>query len=106
MDIRVYFQKVREVERSLTEPYVVVVSLETPEGGKPGCMTEVSRAAAAHMIVDGKVRLADASEHAAFRKQAQEAFAAAEEERLASKIQLTVVSDHMVRPSKRRRVRE
>ena len=33
MDIRVYFQKIREIERNIQEPYVVVVSLETPEGG-------------------------------------------------------------------------
>ena len=36
MDIRVYFQKIREIERNIQEPYVVVISLETPEGGKPG----------------------------------------------------------------------
>ena len=43
MDIRVYFQKIREIERNIQDPYVVVVSLETPEGGKPGRATEVSR---------------------------------------------------------------
>jgi hypothetical protein len=102
MDIRVYFQKVREIERSISEAYVVVVSLETPEGGVPGRMTEVSRASAAQMIVDAKVRLADATERAAFYKQGQDALAAAEEERLAGKIQLTVVSDHLSRPSKQR----
>ena len=42
MDIRVYFQKIREIERNIQDPYVVVVSLETPEGGKPGRATEVS----------------------------------------------------------------
>ena len=102
MDIRVYFQKIREIERNITEAYVVMVSLETPEGGKPGCLTEVSRASAAQMIVDGKGRLAEAGERSAFYKQAQEALVAAEEERMAGKIQLTVVSDHLSRHGKPR----
>jgi hypothetical protein len=106
MDIRVYFHKIREIEHSLSQPYVVVVSLETPEGGKPGCMTEVSRASAARMIVDAKVRLADASEQETYYRTAQEALAAAEEERLAGKIQLTVVSDHLSRHSKQRSGKE
>lgn len=102
MDIRVYFQKVREMEASITDPYVVVVSLETPEGGKPGCMTEVSRTAAAQLIVDAKGRLATGAERSAFYKSAQDALSAAEEERLAGKIQLTVVSDSSVRSPKPR----
>lgn len=106
MDIRVYFQKMREIERNIIEPFVVVVSLETPEGGKAGCMTEVSRASAARMIVDQKGRLADESERAAYYKGAQEALAAAEEERLAGKIQLTVVTDHHSRQAKPRSGKE
>lgn len=102
MDIRLYFQKIREIERNISDPYVVVVSLETAEGGKPGCMTEVTRASAAQMIADAKARLADANERADFYKRGQEALAAAEEERLAGKIQLTVVSDHLTRQGKPR----
>jgi hypothetical protein len=93
MDIRMYFQKIREAERNIQDPYVVVVSLETPEGGKPGRTTEVSRASAAQLIVEGKVRLAEEAERASFYKASKEALEAAEEEKLASKIQLTVVSE-------------
>jgi hypothetical protein len=106
MDIRLYFQKIREIERSISEPYVVVVSLETAEGGKAGCMTEVTRASAAQMIADGKARLADSSDRAEFYKRGQEALAAAEEERLAGKIQLTVVTDHLSRQGKPRSGKE
>lgn len=102
MDIRVYFQKVREIERNIQTPYVVVVSLETPEGGKPGRTTEVTRESAAKLIVEGKVRLAGADEQTAFYKKAAEALTAAEEERMAGKIQLTVVSEPAVRPAKPR----
>src|SRR3954453_9669186 len=49
MDIRVYFQKFREIERNIQAPYVVVISLETPEGGKPGRATEVARESAAKL---------------------------------------------------------
>lgn len=102
MDIRVYFQKIREIERSLPDPYVVVVSLETTEGGKPGRLTEVSRASAAQMIASGKARFAEATERAAFYKRAQDDLAAADEERLAGKIQLTVVSDPVSRQGRQR----
>jgi hypothetical protein len=102
MDIRVYFQKIREIEAGIGEPYVVVVSLETPEGGKAGCMTEVNRAAAARLVVDAKVRLASSDEQATYYKSAREALLAAEEERMAGKIQLTVVSDHGSRSNKPR----
>lgn len=102
MDIRVYFQKIREVERNIQDPYVVVVSLETSEGGKPGRSTEVSREAAAKLVVEGKVRLASEQERTAFYTEAKEAFAAAEQEKMASKIQLTVVSEQGSRTIKPR----
>jgi hypothetical protein len=102
MDIRVYFQKIRQVEAGIGEPFVVVVSLETAEGGKAGCMTEVSRSAAARLVVDSKVRLATDDEHVSYYKSAREALQAAEEERLAGKIHLTVVSDPGARLNKPR----
>ena len=40
------------------------LSLETPDGGKPGIRTEVSRENASRMIVDGRARLANKSEAA------------------------------------------
>ena len=36
MDLRVYYQKIRKIEAELPEPFVVVVSRETPDGGKAG----------------------------------------------------------------------
>jgi hypothetical protein len=101
MDIRAYFQKVRAAEREIKEPYVIVVSLETSEGGKPGQATEVSRASAAQLIIDNRVRLATSEERAAFYKEGQDALVAAQEALMASKIQLTVVSDTINRAGKR-----
>ena len=102
MDIRVYFHKIREIERSIQDPYTVVVSLETPEGGRAGRVTEVSRSTAAKLLVEGKVRLADQDEKVKFYKEATEALAAAEEARMAGKIQLTVVSEQASRVVKSR----
>ena len=81
---------------------MVVVSLETPEGGKPGRMTEVSRASAAQFVADGKVRLADAEESSAFRDEARNALIVIEEAKMAGKIQLTVVSEQANRIVKAR----
>ena len=62
MDLRVFYQKIRKVELEIADSHVVVVSLETPDGGKPGVKTEVTRENAARMIVEGSARLASKSE--------------------------------------------
>jgi hypothetical protein len=45
------------MEKSIEAPFVIVVSRKTRNGGRRGVKTEVSRAVAARMIVDGKVDL-------------------------------------------------
>jgi hypothetical protein len=67
MDLRVYYRKLRKIEAELPEPYVVVVSRETPDGGKPGVSTEVARSLAAKLIVEDQATLATAEEAALFR---------------------------------------
>lgn len=68
MDLRVYYLKVRDAQSKLTEPYPLVVSQETEDGGKAGTITEVPAALAAKMLVDGTVRLATESEAQAHRE--------------------------------------
>jgi len=58
MDLRGYYQKIREVEATIADAYAVIVSLETPDGGKAGTQTEVTRSLAAKMIVNGLAKLA------------------------------------------------
>ena len=36
MDLRNYFQRMRQIESEIAEPFVVVSSLDTPDGGKSG----------------------------------------------------------------------
>ena len=56
MHLQAYYQNIREMEDSLPEEWVQVVSLETADGGRAGVVTEVARRAAARLIVDGKAR--------------------------------------------------
>jgi hypothetical protein len=66
MDLRNYYQKVKDIGSKIPDTFTVVVSLETGDGGKAGRQTEVSRALAAKMIVDGTARLATPDEKQAF----------------------------------------
>ena len=69
MDMRVFYQKIRALESTIPDLYVVVISLETPEGGKAGMPTEVRRDLAAKLVVEGRARLATPEETNAFRNQ-------------------------------------
>jgi hypothetical protein len=92
MDLRLFYQKVRETETTITEEYPVVVSKETGDGGKEGAMTEVPRRLAAKMVVDGSARLATPTELAAYREKLTESTRTAEQAIAASRLQISVLS--------------
>ncbi|MEO8026324.1 MAG: hypothetical protein ABI823_07610 [Bryobacteraceae bacterium] len=73
MDLRVYYQQIRAVESEIAEQDAIVMSLATRDGGKPGILSEVPRAVAAKLIVDGKARLASTDEESRYRSDAEEA---------------------------------
>jgi D-serine deaminase-like pyridoxal phosphate-dependent protein len=91
MDLSVYYQKIREVEQRIAEEFAVVVSCDSPDGGKSGTMTEVARRLGAKLIVEGLARLASAEEAKAFQEAQAEAKKAAEEIAAAARLQLAVV---------------
>lgn len=91
MDLRAYYQKVRETEATLPTPHVVLVSMATPDGGKAGVITEVPTPIAARMVVEGSARPATEAEAAGFRAQHAAARQAAEEAAQAAKLQVIVV---------------
>ncbi len=93
MDLKIYYQKLRQTEAALTEPEVVIASLETSDGGREGVLSEVGRAVAAKMIVEGRGRLATGEEVAAFREQTAEAKRQAEQAAAARRMQVTVISE-------------
>ncbi len=97
MDLRAFYKKIHEVENTISAPYVVVVGIETPDGGKPGTLAEVSRLIAAKLITEARVRLASDDEANAFYE--AQLLARMEAEALAAtqRMQVTLVPSADVR---------
>jgi hypothetical protein len=91
MDLRQYYQKIRDKQSEITEAYPIVVSNETADGGKAGVLTEVTPGIAAKMVVDGMARLATGQEEKTFRAAQVEAKRAADQAAAGNKVQFTVV---------------
>jgi hypothetical protein len=100
MDLRAFFQKLRKIELEIVDPHVVMVSNETPDGGRPGQLAEVSRSNAARLILEGHAHLASAEESAEFRAAARKALEEAQQRLLADKVQVNVISDADLRALK------
>ncbi len=79
MDLRAYYQKVRKIEAEISDPEVVIVSRETPDGGKPGMRTDVPRGLAARLIAEDKADLATPEESARFRSEVESRWRTAQE---------------------------
>ena len=73
MDLRQYYQRIRDIEETIAGEHVVVMSEKTPDGGHAGVLTEVSRAMAAKLITDLRARLATDEEAQGFRDSMAEA---------------------------------
>jgi len=69
MDLRGYYQKIKEVESKIADAFALIVSLESPDGGKAGTQTEVTRSLAAKMIVNGLAKLVTAEDKRAVKSQ-------------------------------------
>ena len=92
MDLQAYYQKIREMEKTIAEEFPLIVSMETADGGKGGTKTEVARRLAAKLLVEGLVRLASKEELKAYRDLLAEAKRMAERAAAAARLQLTVLS--------------
>ena len=71
MDLRAYYQKIRKIEGDITDPVVVIISRETPDGGRPGIRSDVSRAVAARLVAEEKAELASPEQAAQFRSEVE-----------------------------------
>jgi hypothetical protein len=100
MDLRAHYQKIRELERSFEAGHAVIVSVETPEGGKAGVKTEVPAHVAAKMIVEGRARAASELELTEFGEQKSEAKRIADQLDTSRRLQVTVVSENDLRALK------
>jgi hypothetical protein len=91
MDLRSYYKKVRDEEAALTGDHIVIVSLETSEGGKPGVLTEAPRAIAARLIAEERARVATEEEAREFHEANREGRTAHEETEAAKRVQVMVI---------------
>jgi|HubBroStandDraft_5_1064220.scaffolds.fasta_scaffold433966_1 hypothetical protein len=102
MDLRSYYKKVRDAEVTLTGEHVVMVSLETSEGGKAGVRTEVPRAIAAKLIAEVRARVATEEETVEFHETNREAREANEEAEAAKRLQVMVIPSRETRKQRER----
>ena len=93
MDLRVYYTKVREAAAKIPGEFAVLLSHETPDGGKPGVMSEVLKAVAARMLVEGRARLATTDESTEFYRQESAMRAKAELASAPPRLQVAVLSE-------------
>ena len=61
MKLKEFYRRVREVESGIEEAFPLIASLPTSDGGRPGVITEETRAVAARFIAEGRSRLATAN---------------------------------------------
>ncbi len=93
MDLKAYYQKMREIAQGIDEEFVVVKSLATPDGGVAGRLCEVRRQVAARMVADGVAELASKQEAEGHRRRAAEEKKQADEKQASAQIQFTVVTE-------------
>ena len=105
MDLRSYYRKVREAEAGLIGEHFVLVSLETPEGGKAGVCTEASRRTAARLLAEAGARLATEEEANDFYEVHRAAREAREQEEAARRVQVMVIPSHELKKPKEPRER-
>jgi hypothetical protein len=93
MDLKQYFRRLREIEESFVDKYPVVISLETPDGGKAGLIAETSRHVAAKMILEGRAVLANLEQKTAYYEHQEATRKAAEKAELAKRVQVAIIAD-------------
>ncbi len=100
MDLRAYYKKIREVESGIEGAFLVLISQETPEGGKVGVRTEVPRHVAAKLLVEGRARIATIQEAADFQEENIEAKRVADQLAAANRMQVMVIPAKELRGGK------
>ena len=100
MDLRVFYQKLKKIEQEIADLHVVVVSQETPDGGRAGQKSEVNRSVAARLILEGKARLATREEASEYHAEVERALAEAQQRAMADRVQVNVISEADLRAIK------
>jgi hypothetical protein len=100
MDLRLFYQKLRKIEQEITDLNVILVSHETPDGGRAGQKSEVTRSIAARSILEGRARLATAEEASEYRAGIESALREAEQRAMAERVHVNVITDTDLRAIK------
>jgi hypothetical protein len=102
MDLRQYYKKLHELESKMPEAHVLVVSVETGDGGKEGVITEVPRRNACQLILEGRARRADQTEEGLFRLDEKDKREEFQRAKAASNVRLQLVPSEamMLAPAK------
>ena len=100
MDLRQYYKKLHELESKMPEADVLVVSVDTGDGGKEGVITEVPRRNACQLILEGRARRADQKEEDEFRTQESLRRDEFERSKAASRIEVRLVDAEMLKPTR------
>src|SRR5882724_7905644 len=93
MDLRDFFKRIREIEATIEGASTLVVSHDTPDGGKAGVRTETPRYIAARLIAEGRARLATPDEMESHYETIRLAVAEAETAAISERVQVALVSD-------------
>lgn len=99
MDLRQYYKKLHELESKMPEAHVLVVSVETGDGGKEGVVTEVPRRNACQLILEGRARRADQKEVDEFRCQESLEREEFQRAKAASRVQVQLVNGEILKPA-------
>ena len=93
MDMRQFYKKLRQFEEGIKSEEVIVVSNETPDGGKAGVKSEVKRSVAARMLAEGRVCLATEEEAQLYHQEKEAAYKHGQEVLNSGKLQLAVLTE-------------
>jgi len=97
MNLKDYYRDVTAQEAAIEEPFVLVISLPTPNGGRAGVVSEVNRPTAARLIVDKQARLASAEEVEKLRSEREEKQRIADLAALQERVRMTRLAEDELR---------
>lgn len=93
MDLKAFYHKIAAAKEMIATPFAVIVSADTPDGGRAGILTEVGRELAARMIVEGRARLASENEALNYYAERVEAARRAAESEAEQRLKIALVSE-------------
>jgi hypothetical protein len=94
MESREFFRRARKLAAEIGQPFVVVSSKETTDGGREGVLSQVSRETAARLILKDLAVLATAEQTAEYFAADERTRASFEAEQLRNRIHVALANNH------------